>query len=66
MTLAKLQNGMKKPFDQVFDDLKEVYNGQGKYSKQLDKVWRLSPAMSFGRLLICYFAEVQGQTVAYF
>src|SRR3954462_15824869 len=38
ITLAKLQQPVKKGFDAVNDDLKEVYSALGKYSKALDKV----------------------------
>jgi len=36
--LAKLQNPVKQSFDQLNNDLKEVYKGLGNYSKALDKV----------------------------
>jgi hypothetical protein len=38
ITLAKLQNPVKQSFDQLTNDLKEVYKGLGNYSKALDKV----------------------------
>jgi len=40
ITLAKLQNPVKQSFDQLNNDLKEVYKGLGNYSKALDKVAR--------------------------
>lgn len=38
VTLAKLQNGIKEPFEEANKDLLVVYNGHLKYSKMLDKV----------------------------
>lgn len=38
VTLAKLQNPVKQSFDNVNNDLKEIYKGLGNYSKALDKV----------------------------
>ena len=38
ITLAKLQNPVKQSFDVVNGDLKDIYNGLGRYQKVLDKV----------------------------
>lgn len=38
VTLAKLQTPVKQGFENVNNDLKEVYKGLGNYSKALDKV----------------------------
>ncbi|MCJ1309754.1 hypothetical protein MMC25_003415, partial [Agyrium rufum] len=46
VTLAKLQNPMRQSFSVVNDDLKEVYNGLGKYSKMLDKNFKDKPLPS--------------------
>lgn len=48
ITLAKLQNPVKQSFDQINNDLKEVYKGLGNYSKALDKVVDCS---TFNRIL---------------
>ncbi|KAI9882343.1 MAG: ASTRA complex subunit [Watsoniomyces obsoletus] len=37
ITLAKLQNPAKQSFDNINSDLKEIYNGLGRYQKALDK-----------------------------
>ncbi|KAI9725884.1 MAG: hypothetical protein M1834_009472 [Cirrosporium novae-zelandiae] len=43
ITLAKLQNPVKKSFETTNDDLKEVYNSLNKYSKAIDKVFKDKP-----------------------
>ena len=37
-TLKRLEPTVKKSFDKVNDDLKEIYNALGKYSKAVEKV----------------------------
>ena len=49
ITLAKLQNPVKQSFDVINGDLKEIYNGLGRYQKVLDKVGRRRWRSSAGR-----------------
>jgi hypothetical protein len=39
LTLAKLQDPLKKALDAAQKDLKPIYAGLNKYGKALDKVW---------------------------
>jgi hypothetical protein len=43
MTLAKLQDPLKKTMDLAQKDLLPIYKGLGRYSKALDKVRRAPP-----------------------
>ncbi|KAI9705909.1 MAG: hypothetical protein M1836_005315 [Candelina mexicana] len=43
ITLAKLQNPIKKSFTKVNEDLKQIHSGLGKYSKALDKKFKDKP-----------------------
>lgn len=43
MTLAKLQEPLKKTLDDARKDLTPIYSGLAKYSKLLDKVRQPSP-----------------------
>ncbi|KAI9719394.1 MAG: hypothetical protein M1812_003465 [Candelaria pacifica] len=40
ITLAKLQDPIKKSFTKVNDDLKQIHSGLGKYTKALDKKFK--------------------------
>lgn len=42
-TVVELQSSVKRGFDEVNSDLKDVYNGLGKYSKALDRKFKDKP-----------------------
>lgn len=47
VALAKLQTPVKQSFDKINNDLKEVYNCLGDYSKALGKVMRILYPIKF-------------------
>ena len=68
ITLAKLQNPVRKSFEEVRHDLTEVYTGLGRFQKILDKVWRgtskLSRSLSQTLTAHLPYLELQGDAPA--
>lgn len=65
VTLAKLQNPVKKSFDNVMDSLKSIHSAQNKYSKAIDKACFSACQYCLVRHFTNMHPEIQREAFAY-